>query len=274
MTTTGKVVDLRTRSGYQPDFAALARRRFIAARRALDLSPTALAEMLTPLVGWTVSAKAVEGWETDSIPPGEVLVAADNMASASSPDRQYQVPTSEHPLGSVLGAIPHSFSADALAGFWVTSFQFTSGLNPNWKRHVDIAQISPESDRFVMISNHPPMPRSEGRASPFYNTIEAQLANRHLVGHWKNSSDTRYFGTFHLAVLPGETVMAGYYTGFASDVEVSTGPWKWVRIDEDSIAGMDVSKVKLRDPAELGARIENHSQYEPALTLADIEQEH
>lgn len=29
---------------------------------------------------------------------------------------------------------------------------------------------------------------------PFRNTIEAQLANRHVIGNWKNTSDTRYFG--------------------------------------------------------------------------------
>lgn len=265
------VVDLRTRSTHHPDFAALARRRLHAARSALDLSPAAFAELLTPLVGWPVSAGAVEVWETESVPPGEVLVAAGNVAASASPDGVPAV-AGDQSIGRIPALIPPSFSVEALAGWWVTSFQFHPG--PTRKRHVDLAQISAETDRFVTITNHPPTPRSEGRASPFYNDLEAQLANRHLLGHWKNSNDTRYFGTFHLAVLPGETVMAGYYTGFASDVEVSTGPWKWVRIDEDSIADVDVSAVKLRDPVELGALIEDHTQYEPALTLADIEQEH
>lgn len=265
-----KVVDLRTRSGYQPDVRALARRHIISARRVLDCSAEAFASMLTPLVGWPVSADAVNGWETDSIPPGEVLAAADILASAASANGGQAF--GDQPIGRIPALILPSFSVEALAGWWVTSFQFHPG--PARKRHVDLARISAETDRFVTITNHPPTPRSEGRASPFYNDLEAQLANRHLLGHWKNSNDTRYFGTFHLAVLPGETVMAGYYTGFASDVEVSTGPWKWVRLDEDSIADVDVSGVKLRDPVELGALIEDHTQYEPALTLADIEQEH
>jgi hypothetical protein len=271
MTKTEKVVDLRTRSGYQPDFAALARQRILAARRALDLSTAAFASMLTPLVGWPVSAEAVEGWETDSVPPGEILVAAGIAAPAASPDGQYQVLGGERPIGSILGLVPPSFSAEMLSGYWVTSFTFSSGSTQ--RRHVDVAQITAESDRFMVISNHPPAPRSEGRASPFCNDLEAQLSNRHLVGHWKNSNDTRYFGTFQLAVLSGETVMAGYYTGFGSDIEVSTGPWKWVRLDADSTAGADLSKVRLRDPVELGALIEDHSQYDPALMLADIEQE-
>lgn len=255
MTTTDKVVDLRTRPGFQPDCGALARRRIADARRALDLSTTAFASMLTPLVGWPVTADAVEGWETDSIPPGEVLVAADSAV----PDGQT--------VGNILGLIPPSFSAEALSGYWVTCFQF--GSEPTRKRHVDIAQISAESDRFMVISNHPPAPRSEGRASPFCNDLEARLTNRHVIGHWKNSNDTRYFGMFQLAVLPGETVMTGYYTGFGSDVEVSTGPWKWVRLAEDSI---DLPEVELRDPVELGELVERHSQYDPALTLADIQE--
>lgn len=270
MTTMDKVVELRTRSGYRPDVRALARRRIISARRTLGCSAEAFASMLTPLVGWPVSGDAVNGWEIDSIPPGEVLAAADILAPSADPNGHQAL--SEQPIGKIPSLIPPSFSVEALAGWWVTSFQFSSG--PARKRHVDIAKIVVESDRFVTITNHPPTPRSEGRASPFYNDLEAQLANRHLLGHWKNSSDTRYFGTFHLAVLPGETVMAGYYTGFASDVEVSTGPWKWIRLDEDSIADVDVTAVKLRDPAELGARIEDHTPYQPALTLADIEQEH
>lgn len=257
MTATGRVVDLRTRPGYRADFAALARRRVLDARRSLDLSPMEFAEMLTSLVGWPVSAKALEAWEGKTSPPGEVLVAIDTLTNGSG-----------HAL-SVLDAVPPSFTAETLCGAWVTCFRF--GPAPARKSHVDIAQIS-EVGGWLAITNSPPIPRSEGRASPFRNDLDAQLVNRHLIGRWKNCSDARYFGTFQLAVLPGETVMAGYYTGFGSDVEVSTGPWKWVRIAEDP--GSDLSALKLRNPAELGTLIEQHTPYNPALTLADIELEH
>jgi hypothetical protein len=258
-----KVVDLRTRPGYQPDYAALARRRLGAARRALDLSAVDFAAMLTPLVGYPVTGETVEAWETESIPPADVLVAADTVTPEGL--------TSAQMLGGVLSKIPQSFSPDTLCGAWVTCFRFGSG--PARKAHVDIAQISMGSDRLLAITNHPPAPRSEGRASPFRNELEAQMANRHLVGHWKNSNDTRYFGTFQLAVLPGETVMDGFYTGFGSDVEVSIGPWKWVRLDPDSLTSADLAAVRLRAPAVLGERIETHTQYDAPLTLADIEGE-
>lgn len=264
MTQMSKVVDLRSRSAYQPDYAALSRRRLHAARRALGLSAADFAALLSQLVGYPVSGKAVEAWETDSIPPGDLLVAADAAAPAG------HLSSSEHVIGSVLGQVPQSFPADTLCGSWVTCFQF--GPEPDRKRHVDIAQITVESDRLLRITNHPPAPRTEGRAFPFCNELEAQMANRHLVGHWKNSSDARYFGTFQLAVLPGETVMQGFYTGFGSDVEVSIGPWKWVRLDEDSITTVDLSAVRLRDPAGLGGLIEAHSQYAAPLTVAEIEE--
>lgn len=259
-----KVVDLRTRPGYQPDVATLARRRLLAARRALELPAADFAAALTSLVGWPVSGEAVEAWETDSVPPGDVLVAADTLTPAG------QQPHGEL-IGGVLGKIPQSFSPDALCGAWVTCFRFGPGAAR--KAHVDIAQISMGSDRLLAITNHPPAPRSEGRAVPFRNELEAQMANRHLVGHWKNSNDTRYFGTFQLAVLPGETVMDGFYTGFGSDVEVSTGPWKWVRLDPDSLTGVDLAAVRLQDPSVLGEHIETHSQYDAPLTLGDIEGE-
>ena len=219
----------------------------------------AFADLLTPLVGWPVSAEAVEAWEADSVPPGDLLVAVDSVASG------------ERPAEPVLGSIPPSFPAEALSGWWVTTFVFRSGSAV--RRHVDVARIEAEVGQLMRITNHPPQPRSEGRASPFCNDLDAQLINRHVVGHWKNSTDRRYFGAFQLSVLPGETVMAGHYTGFGSDVEVSTGPWRWVRLDEDSAADADLSTVVLRDPVELGERIENHTPYGPALTLADIRQE-
>lgn len=263
MTTMTKVVDLRTRPGYQPDFAALARRRLHAARRTLDLSAAEFAALLEPLVGYPVTGETVEAWETDSTPPADVLVAADTTTPEGA--------TRAEMIGGVLSKIPQSFPPEALCGAWVTCFRF--GPGPARKAHVDIAQISMGSDRLLTITNHPPVPRSEGRAVPFRNELEAQMANRHLVGHWKNSNDTRYFGTFQLAVLPGETVMDGFYTGFGSDVEVSVGPWKWVRLDPDSFTDADLAAVRLHDPASLGERIEAHTQYDAPLKLADIEGE-
>lgn len=260
-----KVVDLRTRTGYQTDFAAVARRRLAAARRALELPAPDFAAMLTPLVGWPVSGEAVEAWETEAVPPGDVLAAADTIAPVDPRAGGEQL------IGRILGEIPQSFAPETLCGAWVTCFRF--GPGPTRKAHVDIAQIVMESDRLMRISNHPPAPRSQGRAFPFCNDLEAQMANRHLVGHWKNSNDTRYFGTFQLAVLPGETVMAGHYTGFDSDVQVSIGPWKWVRLDPDSITGTDLSTVRLRDPGVLGEQIEHHSQYDAPITLTEIEGE-
>lgn len=260
-----RVVDLRTRTAHQTDFAALARRQLTTARRTLELPAADFAAMLTPLVGWPVSGEAVEAWETDSVPPGDILIAADSITPAGRHVGGEQL------IGGILSEVPQSFPPETLCGAWVTCFRF--GPGPTRKAHVDIAQITMGSDRLMRISNHPPAPRSQGRAFPFCNDLEAQMANRHLVGHWKNSNDTRYFGTFQLAVLPGETVMNGHYTGFDSDVQVSIGPWKWVRLDPNSITGTDLSTVRLRDPGVLGEQIEHHSQYDAPLTLTEIEGE-
>jgi hypothetical protein len=142
----------------------------------------------------------------------------------------------------LLGQVPQSFPAKALIGPWVTAYQFMHGDTP--QHHLDVAHIDAESDGQLRAVNHPPEPRTEGRASPFRNEIEARLFSRHLIGTWKNTSDARYFGVVHLAVLPGETVMDGYYTGFASDIRVSTGRWRWVRLDAES-----AFTVTLREPS-------------------------
>lgn len=76
MSHNDKVVDLRTRSGYQPDVAGLAREQVAAARAALDVDAHEFANLLGPLLGWKPSADAVESWETETVPPGDVVVAA------------------------------------------------------------------------------------------------------------------------------------------------------------------------------------------------------
>lgn len=76
MTDADKVVDLRTRSGYQPDVAGLARDQVATARDALNVDQGEFAKLLAPLLGWTPTAEAVESWETTTVPPGDVLIAA------------------------------------------------------------------------------------------------------------------------------------------------------------------------------------------------------
>ena len=171
----------------------------------------------------------------------------------------------------LLDTVPHSFPAAALAGPWVTAYQFTHAGQV--MAHADIATVTAESDRHVRVVNHPPGPRTEGRSVPFLNEIAAELAGRHLIGLWRNTSDARYFGSLHLAVLPGETVMEGIYTGLASDVTVSSGPWRWVRLDPASLPG-DLSRVTLQDPAAVREAAPGHGENNGPLRLADIGEEH
>ena len=173
------------------------------------------------------------------------------------------------PLESLLGSIPHNFSVSILGGYWVTSYQFTSAGAT--MRHSEVVQLTSESDRRLRGRTADfPKPRTEGHDMPFRNEIDFELANRHLLGHWKNLSDTRYFGTIQLALLPNENVLEGYYTAFASDVSVASGPWKWVRINPGTIKGVDLSKMALRKPKEIQDLLAAHKSSQGPLSLADI----
>jgi hypothetical protein len=171
-----------------------------------------------------------------------------------------------HGERNLLAGVAQSFSITALDGAWVTAYRFG---NPT-KHHVDIAHVVAASDRMVRVRNFPPEPRTEAHSVPYRNEIEAELVNRHLIGVWKNTIDTRYFGTLHLAVLPGEAVMEGYYTGFNSDIEVGLGPWKWVKLAPQSLAGADLSQVELQEPGKVYGLLDSHSQYDAPLTLNEI----
>lgn len=166
----------------------------------------------------------------------------------------------------LLARVTNSFSSKQLHGAWVTGYQFSEPT----RHHVDIAHIAAEGDRLIRVQNFPPEPRTEGHTVPFRNAIEAELVNRHLVGYWKNMSDARYFGVLHLAVLPGETMMEGYYTGLRDDIHVSIGPWIWVLLDPESLADSDLSHVTLKEPAELYALLASRTQYDAPLALKDV----
>lgn len=168
---------------------------------------------------------------------------------------------------SLLESVPHSFSASTLGGLWVTCYQFTSAQGI--QQHADITQLTPQSSRQVTATNYPSDPRTQGYLPPFRNAIEAQLANRHLIGHWKNISDTRYFGSIHLAVLPGEATMEGYYTGFTNDITVDAMRWKWVRLDPMSLSEADLSRVTLKEPNVIYELLES-SAYNAPLGLDAI----
>lgn len=165
---------------------------------------------------------------------------------------------------SLLVSIPPSFSTDVLSGFWVTSYEYDSTC------HAEISQLIPKFDRRMTIKNYPPAPRVEGRVSSFRNEVQVELVNRHLVGNWKNINDAYYFGSIHLAILPGETVMEGYYTCFLSDVQVASAPWKWVRLDPASLSGVELSRVTLQEPRLIYTLVQKHSQHDMPLSLTAV----
>jgi DNA-binding transcriptional regulator YhcF (GntR family) len=168
---------------------------------------------------------------------------------------------------TLLEAVPHTFSAETIAGPWVTYYQFKTEAGVGY--HADITHVSPQSSRRLTAVNFPPDPATKGHHPAFRNEIEAQLANRHLVGNWRNVSDTRYFGTLHLALLPGEAIMEGYYTSFLTDVQVDVGRWSWVRLDPHSVAGADLAQVRLKDPEQLREFLDA-ATYDAPLSLSAI----
>ena len=168
----------------------------------------------------------------------------------------------------LLVSVPPSFSANGIDDLWATSYQFSSAGDPRY--HADIVQITAQSHRRLTAKNHLTKPRTDGHPVPFRNEVVAELANRHLIGHWKNVSDTRYFGTLHLAVLTGESAMEGYYTSFATDILVGSGRWRWIRLDQASLAGVDLAHVTLREPSVVHARLQAQSGYAGPLALPEI----
>lgn len=255
---SAEVVSIGTRP---PDYSRLACGQVAAARRELGLDREDFARYIFEQTGWDFMPESVKAWEEDDVvPPGDVVLAC--MAAAQG------LPAL---AVSLLPDRPPAFPVGALAGAWVTTYQFSHAGQPRY--HADIAHVTPGPGDRIRAVNQPPEPRSEGRARSFRNEIDAALTDRHLGGTWRNTSDMRYFGFVHLSVQPGEMVMEGYYTGFASDILVSAGQWKWVRLDPGSIPDTGLGAVVLREPAAIHDLVMNHPQYDAPLMLADIGEE-
>lgn len=258
---SAEVVSIGAGGTHRPDYSRIACGQVAAARRQLGLDREDFARWVNERTGWDFLPGSVTAWEEDGeIPPGDVVIAC--IASTQG------TPVLPDPFA--VGVAP-SFSAEVLAGHWVTAYQFAHASRPH--HHADIAHVTAESASRIRAVNHPPAPRTEGRSVPFRNEITAGLASRHLAGHWKNVSDSRYWGLVELAAQPGETVMDGGYMGFASDILVSMSRWRWIRLDPASIPEIGLAGVTLRDPAELYELVMNYSPNDAPLTLADVTEE-
>jgi hypothetical protein len=242
-------------AGRRPGYKRLASGYVASARGKLGMSPAEFAAHLAALLGWRVAPEHVERWEEGSTPPGDVVVACADVAE--------DVPGSTL---SLLDPVPPGFPLGALAGPWVTAYQFSHDGMVRF--HADVAHVTADGEWRVRAVNHPPEPRTQGRSSPFLNEIEARLFGRHLIGTWRNTSDTRYYGSLQLAVLPGETVMDGHYTGLATDIRVSSYHWKWVRLEPG-----DASEMTLREPVRIYQLVMDRTQDDPPLRLADIRED-
>jgi hypothetical protein len=249
-----EVVSIGTR---RPDYSGIACGQIAAARHALGLDHAGFAALIGGMLGWDVPAETIAAWEDDVTPPGDVLLACASAAQG--------LPALAVPL---LADRPPAFPAEALAGPWITAYQFSHDGQPRY--HADVAHVTAGPDDRIRAVNHPPEPRSEGRERPFRNEIEAGLSGRHLIGVWRNTSDLRYYGALMLAVLPGEIVMDGPYSGVKSDVEVSVSRWRWVRLDPGPVPA---PAFTLRDPHDLYDLVMAHSQYGEPLALASVREE-
>jgi hypothetical protein len=249
---SAEVVNFAARAAARAGYKRTASAKVTRARAHLGMTLAEFAGYLTAELGWEATEEMVAYWEDTDAPPGEVMAACEAVTDDAPA-----------PVASLLEAVPPGFPAGALAGPWVTAYQFSHAGAPHF--HADVAHVAAEGEREVRAVNHPPEPRTQGRASPFRNEIEGRLFGRHLVGAWRNVSDTRYFGSLHLAVLPGETVMDGHYTGLASDILVSAGRWRWVRLEPGDLSG-----AVLREPSAIYELVMSRTQDDPPLTAADI----
>jgi hypothetical protein len=124
--------------------------------------------------------------------------------------------------------------------------------------------------RLLIDGRYPAVRIVDAHASGFRNEIEAGLFGRHLIGRWRNVNDSYFYGSLHFAVLPGETMLDGYYTGFLSDSQVVAERWRWVRVEPQSAEGVDVNTVVLGEPRRIYDAIVGRSPFDAPIPLEKL----
>jgi hypothetical protein len=117
----GEVIELRQRTGYRPDLGALAQEQLRQARQSRELDEAEFADLLTPLLGWIVTADLVQTWESTAVPPGDVLVAAGLITHAAGRPTQIQSDT------DVIGSLIADRFAD-LAEVYPTRAEYAASM--------------------------------------------------------------------------------------------------------------------------------------------------
>lgn len=208
------------------------------------------------------------GGQVRTLPQGHHCVVLERMFSGWTARELFGHEQPREPPGpvddDVLSGIMPGLDPALLGGVWVTGYLVSGGY-----RHVDLSTITVRGAK-ILSRNHPPAPRFEGHAAGHETDVTAQLFGRHLMGHFRNRNDRYFFGSLHLVMLPGETILDGYYTGFLNDTAVVAHPWRWIRIDPRSVDGVALDALTLDDPSTIYDMLAAHNQFDGPIALSDV----
>lgn len=208
------------------------------------------------------------GGQVQSLPRGHHCVVLEEMFPGwTAKDLFGAEPKRAAPLAiddDVLSTVAPGVDPSLLSGLWVTGYLISGG-----HRHVDLSTVTVTGPR-LRSCNYPPAPRFEGHSSGHETDITARLYGRHVMGHFRNRNDRYFFGSLHLAVLPGEVILDGYYTGFLNDTMVLVEPWRWVLVEPGSTAGIDLTNVALGEPGEIYDMLFARTPFDGPIPLGDV----
>lgn len=206
------------------------------------------------------------GGQVQELPRGYHCAVLERMFPGWTARQLFAQIENQHALSpneGLLSPITPALGRELIEGLWVTCFVFDGN------RHVDLSTIT-ATQSGVVAKNYPPEPRTEGHASGLANDIEAGLFGRHLIGVWRNVSDRYYYGSMHLAVLPGEAMLDGYYTAPLTDTQVVADRWRWVRVEPRSADGVDLTAVTLAEPRALYEALTVRTHTDGPIPLAQV----
>ena len=160
----------------------------------------------------------------------------------------------------------------ALDGMWLSKFKFDMHRRGKiiYGEHINLELIEPQSIKNTYIGKN--LRCASSAKIEYFHRLQCEVFENHVLGKWFNKY-TKYCGCYQLYIHNNGNMMFGMYLGNASNNQIVSGEWIWIRIrtqDDDSKIEQFLKGKELRTFKELKGIFDSFIDEGRAIDLNDL----
>jgi len=159
-----------------------------------------------------------------------------------------------------------------LDGMWLSKFKFDMHRRGKIisEEQIDLELIEPQSKKSTYIGKN--IRCTSSAKTEYLHRLQCEVFENHVLGKWFNKC-TKYCGCYQLYIHNNGNMMFGMYLGNASNNQIVSGEWIWIRIgtqDDDSKLEQFLKGKDLRTFKELKEIFDSFIDEGRAIDLNDL----